>query len=83
VRHAGGGHGDERAAPRRTVTHDEASVDGVFPHGKAWTRGLPGVEYLGVGAGVGAHPLKEVEDQGVDGAGQGVVSYRASWRSGL
>jgi hypothetical protein len=65
------------------MTRDEASIVGVLPHGKARTRRPPRLEHLGVGAGVGADPLEEVEDQGVDGlghyccVGSGLVEQRA------
>ena len=67
----GGGHQDKRAASRRMMTRDEASIVGVFPHGQARTRRSPHLEHVGVGAGVGPHPLEEVEDQGIDSAGHG------------
>jgi hypothetical protein len=62
-------HRHEHAASRRTMTRDEASVVGVLPHGKARTRRPPRLQHVGVGAGLGAHPLEQVEDQGVDGVG--------------
>jgi hypothetical protein len=63
----GGGHRDERTTSRRKMTHDETSVVSVLPHRGAGTRCLPGLEHFGVGTGVGAYPLEEVEDQGGDG----------------
>ncbi len=65
-----GGHRDECTASRLMMTRDEASVVGVLPHRQARARRPPRVEHLGVGAGVGTHPLEEVEDQGVAGIGQ-------------
>jgi hypothetical protein len=53
------------------MTRDEASVVGVFPHWQTRTRGVPRLKYLGVRAGLGAQPLEEVEDQGLDGVGHG------------
>jgi hypothetical protein len=65
----GGGHRDEHAASGRMTTRDEASLVGVFPYGEVRARRPPRLEHVGVGAGVGAHPLEEVEDQGIDGLG--------------
>ena len=60
---------DERAISRRVLACDEAPIDGLLPHGQARARRPPGVEHLGVGAGIGTDPLEEVEDQRVDGIG--------------
>jgi hypothetical protein len=69
----GGGYRDERAASRLVTTHYEAPVVGLLPHRDAWTRGSPGIEYLGVGAWSRPDPLQEVENQGVNGAGHSGV----------
>jgi len=44
-----------------------AKVIGILPYGQTRTRCPPGVEYLGVWAGVGAYPLEEVENQSFNG----------------
>jgi hypothetical protein len=52
-----------------TATSHKATVVGIFPYWQARTRCAPSVEYLGVGARVGAYPFKKVEDQGFDWVG--------------
>ncbi len=62
------GHGDEPAS-RRVSARDETSFLGGLPHWQSGTRRAPHVEHFGVGPRLGAHPLQEVEDQGVNGVG--------------
>ena len=49
----------------------EASVIGVLPYRQTRTRCPPCVEDLGVGTGMRADPLQEVEDQVLHGVGHG------------
>ena len=71
---ASNGHRYEPTVSDLMPTSHETTVVGVFPYRQTRTRGAPGVEHLGVRAGVGAYPFKEVEDQGFD-----CVGHRASW----
>src|SRR5580693_3253243 len=63
---SGVGYRDEAAA-WRMPPGDEASILGGLPHRQSWTRCTPHVEHFGVAARVAAHPLQEVEQQGVNG----------------
>jgi hypothetical protein len=65
----GGRHRDERAASRRTMTRDEPPVVGLFPDRQARTRRPPRLNRLGVGAGAGAQPLKQVQNQALGDVG--------------
>src|SRR5678816_942037 len=46
---------------------DEAALVGLFPHGKARTRGAPGVKDLGVRSRFGTQPFEQIENQILDG----------------
>jgi hypothetical protein len=51
------------------MTRDEPPVVGLFPDGQARTRRPPRLNRLGVGAGAGAQPLKQVQNQALDDVG--------------
>jgi hypothetical protein len=54
------------------MPHEETSIVGVFPHGKARARRAPRIHYFGVGPRAGSHPFKEIEDQVVEGVVHGI-----------
>ena len=56
----------EMTASNFTMACHEAKVIGILPNGQARTRCPPGIEDLGVWAGVGAYPLKEIENQSLN-----------------
>ena len=70
-------HRDERAVSGSATARNKTAVVGVFPHRKTRARRAPRLEHVGVRAGLGAHPLEEIEDQGLDVVGHG---SRMDWR---
>src|ERR1035441_3428588 len=51
------------------MTRDEPPVVGLFPDRQARTRRPPRLNRLGVGAGAGAQPLKQVQNQALGDVG--------------